>query len=225
MPSTEVLVSPSDLTAPPRRTQAERRQDAELALLTAATRLFAENGIDNTSLADIGQEAGYSRGLVNHHFGSKAALVERLAARAQADFIDTVGKPAPSNEIETLHVVIDSYLDRVAEGATTPRAFFVMWGAALPSGSPLRPIFMADDAHFRGGVEAIIRSGQANGRIEPTVDAKSVAVAFVALLRGIGAQYIIDPAGIDIAACKTTTTALVRRALAASQPEPPRAAS
>ena len=65
--------------SPVRRTQQERSSQAEKALMDAAAELFARHGVDQTSLADVGQAAGYSRGLVNHHFGTKATLVERLA--------------------------------------------------------------------------------------------------------------------------------------------------
>src|SRR5580693_854740 len=84
---------------PARRTQQERSSQAEKALMDAATELFARRGVDQTSLADVGEAAGYSRGLVNHHFGTKATLVERLARRAQTDFVtnfDEVGGDAAS---------------------------------------------------------------------------------------------------------------------------------
>jgi len=72
---------------PARRTQRERSSQAEQALLDAAATLFALRGVDQTSLADVGELAGYSRGMVNHHFGSKAKLVAELAKRTQAQFV------------------------------------------------------------------------------------------------------------------------------------------
>src|SRR5262245_31645311 len=66
-----------------RRTQVERRHESEEALLDAAADLVAERGVERASLASIGTRAGASRGLPNHHFGSKDALVARLARRAQ----------------------------------------------------------------------------------------------------------------------------------------------
>jgi AcrR family transcriptional regulator len=40
----------------------------------AAIRLFADRGIDGTTVRDIAREAGVSPGLLRHHFGSKEAL-------------------------------------------------------------------------------------------------------------------------------------------------------
>src|SRR3954454_4246859 len=70
-----------------RRTQRERRDQAESALLTAAAELVVEQGVRSLTLARVGQRAGYSRGIVTHHFGGKQALVERLARATQAAFV------------------------------------------------------------------------------------------------------------------------------------------
>ena len=206
-------MSPSESAVLPHRTQAQRRQETELALLEAATRLFAENGIDRTSVADIGREAGYSRGLVNHRFGSKEAFVERLASDSQAGFVEDVGNLGPGKQIETLQAVVDTYFDRIEREAVESKAFFVMWGAAFPDASPLRSIFMADDARFRDGIAAIVRAGQAKGSIGAAIDATSFGVALVGLLRGVGAQYVVDPAAVDLDASKTTVSAFVHGAV------------
>jgi AcrR family transcriptional regulator len=206
-------VSPSNAEAPLRRTQAERRQRTEEALLDAATRLFSERGIDNTSLAEIGAEAGLSRGLVNHRFGTKAALVERLAERCQNAFIQTLSRSANGDEADALVALVDGYLGLLAPPSDESRAFFVMWGAAFPDDSPLRPIFVADDARFRHGVEALIVAGQHRGSIDSSVDANGFAAAFVGVMRGIGAQVVVDPSGVDLAAARSAAIGFVRMAM------------
>jgi AcrR family transcriptional regulator len=199
--------------APQRRTQAERRQKTEQALLDAAARLFAERGIDNTSLADIGAAAGLSRGLVNHRFGTKAALVERLAELGQDAFVQTMERSPSSDEADALLAVVDGYLDRFTDVATASRVFFVMWGAAFPEDSPLRPVFVADDARFRDGVETLVMAGQKHACVDSSVDAKGFAVAFVGLLRGIAAQMVVDPDGVDLAAARSTAKKFVQTAV------------
>jgi TetR/AcrR family transcriptional regulator, regulator of cefoperazone and chloramphenicol sensitivity len=47
---------------------------ARARIRDAAMRLFAERGIDGTTIRDIAKEAGVSAGLIRHHFGSKEAL-------------------------------------------------------------------------------------------------------------------------------------------------------
>jgi AcrR family transcriptional regulator len=65
---------------PRRRTQAERREQAERRLLDAALAVVARRGSVRMTLAEVGEAAGYSRGLPAHRFGSKAGLLRALAA-------------------------------------------------------------------------------------------------------------------------------------------------
>ncbi|GAA2376903.1 helix-turn-helix domain-containing protein [Dactylosporangium salmoneum] len=49
---------------------------ARARIREAAVTLFAERGVDATTVRDIAQQAGVSPGLLRHHFGSKEALRE-----------------------------------------------------------------------------------------------------------------------------------------------------
>jgi AcrR family transcriptional regulator len=69
-----------------RRTQSERKEQSARALLDAATALIAEQGFTRTTLGQIGQKAGYSRGMVTERFGSKSELIQTLAEEFQSLF-------------------------------------------------------------------------------------------------------------------------------------------
>ncbi len=60
---------------------------AKARLRDAALRLFAERGIEATSVRDIAHAAGVSGGLVRHHFGSKEALRDACDAYALAQLV------------------------------------------------------------------------------------------------------------------------------------------
>src|SRR5205085_5012871 len=86
-----------------RRTQAERVEASDRALIDAAIALIAERGYDRTTLAGIGERAGYSRGLVTQRFGNKENLLwailrqilDRRSTHAmQPRVADQVGVPA-----------------------------------------------------------------------------------------------------------------------------------
>lgn len=60
------------------------KEDTELtyhALLNAAIRLFIQQGIANTTLNDIAQEAGMTRGALYWHFDNKDAVIKALWKR------------------------------------------------------------------------------------------------------------------------------------------------
>jgi AcrR family transcriptional regulator len=212
-PGAKAAPGPSEPGEPSRRrSQEERRSQAEQSLLDAAARLFARRGVDQTSLAEVGEEAGYSRGLASHHFGSKAALVERLAQRSQRHFVDSLGEIG-GQELQALVTLVEAYLTALSENRGEVRAFYVMWGAALPEDAPLRSVFVADDARFRQAVEELVRAGQQNRTIRTGIDPVGVSIALVGQLRGTGAQFLIDPEGVDIVAARTACTQFVHHAL------------
>lgn len=195
-----------------RRSQVERRTEAETALLDAAMRLFARQGVEATSLAAIGEEAGYSRGLANHHFGSRAALVERLARRGQRRFargVEHLDGPA----VDTVVALADTYLSLFQDPSDDVRAFFVMRGGAIPHDAPLRAVYAADDRRFRGGIERLVKAGQEKGQVNPAVDAAAFATMLVGLLRGVASQRLMDPDAFDLAAVRSGTRVFIESAL------------
>jgi AcrR family transcriptional regulator len=195
-----------------RRTQAERRAQAERALLDAAMVLFARRGVDQTSLADVGEQAGYSRGLVNHHFGSKAALVERLAQRSQLDFVSRLAE-FDGDEVDVLVGFTRSYLAAMGGQSHEARAFFVMWGAALPEEAGLQSVIAARDAQFRLGIELLLHLGQQKKTIRNGIDPGGLATVVVAMLRGMAAQVLIDADSVDLAATGDACEQMLRRTL------------
>jgi TetR/AcrR family transcriptional regulator len=71
-----------ETTATARPRNAER---SRAAILTAAERLFAEQGFDRTSLAEIAAAAGLSRGAPSYFFASKEHLYEAVLGRVFAE--------------------------------------------------------------------------------------------------------------------------------------------
>ena len=61
-----------------------RTAQTQRALLDAARAVFAEQGFDKTSIADLVERAGSSVGSLYHHFGGKSELFLALVAGAPA---------------------------------------------------------------------------------------------------------------------------------------------
>jgi TetR/AcrR family transcriptional regulator len=67
----------------------ERSRDADAtreAVLTAAEKLFAEQGFAATSIRDISSASGVSHPLILHHFGSKDELYSAVKRRLVEDY-------------------------------------------------------------------------------------------------------------------------------------------
>ncbi|MBF6451167.1 TetR family transcriptional regulator [Nocardia elegans] len=215
---TQTTDSGGGASARSRRTQQERAVQAEQALLDAAASLFAQRGVDQTSLGDVGEVAGYSRGLAYHHFGSKAALVDQLARRMRAQFFVDVEcflhiDGAETDVVGALTDMVEEYIATIARNVESSRAFFAVWSAAIPSDAALRTAFANDDAKFRTAIESALRAGQAHGCVEGNVDPAATAVVVVGLLRGITAQYLMCSEAVDLSAAVRTVQWFLRRCL------------
>ena len=207
---------------PARRTQAERRAEAEQGLLDAALRLFAKKGVEGTTLAEIGDAAGYSRGLANHHFGSKAALVERLAQRSRTRFqarFRAQFRTRAGNEIEALVRGADLFLATGDRPTDEVRGFFALWGSALPEEAAHRDGFIAHDRRARAFVERLVELGQDRGTIRADVDPAGFAVAYMSVLRGAVPLMLMDQA-ISAEVVRHTVASMLRCQL--SSPDPAR---
>lgn len=69
-----------------KKTQAERRAQAEQKLFKAAIHLTIQYGHNGYSLAEVGKLAGFSRGLPAHYFGSKSNFQQQLIQFMIAEF-------------------------------------------------------------------------------------------------------------------------------------------
>ncbi len=61
-----------------RRTQEERTALSDKRMFDAAMELICEQGAYRTTLKEVCEKAGYSRGLANYRFGSKDAFFDQL---------------------------------------------------------------------------------------------------------------------------------------------------
>ncbi|WP_329523554.1 TetR family transcriptional regulator [Streptomyces jietaisiensis] len=195
----------------PARTQKQRREEAEAALLDAAAELVAEQGMRALTLARVGERAGYSRGLVTHYFGSKQALVERLARAAQSGFVPGLADLPPGPD--RLLRLIDGYLaQQTKHERPLNRAFLLLWMEAATS-PDLARLFADRTEAFRTDLREDLTAGIAEGTIRPDVPVEETTAAIVAQLRGIAIQLLVTPESLDLPALRVYLTDHWRRAL------------
>jgi AcrR family transcriptional regulator len=70
-----------------RKTQAERSDLSDRLMRDAAIELIVAQGTAATTLKDVGEQAGYSRGLAGYRFGSKDALFSFIVRSLGEDWL------------------------------------------------------------------------------------------------------------------------------------------
>jgi AcrR family transcriptional regulator len=186
-----------------RRTQEDRRAEAERRLLDAAAELIGEIGPSRVTLANIGERAGYSRGLATHHFGSKGAMMQRLVDSVTVQFRDAILEESQSNSVldEALEL-IRTYFYTMSHMRPVNRARLVLWADAVSTGSPdVRPAMLAADREFREELAKRIKRGVASGELSAAVDTTGLATVIVGMLRGVALQALLDDE-VDLDACR-----------------------
>ena len=106
----------------------DRTRDPERsreAILDAAEHLFADKGYEETSLQEIGQHAGVSRGTPNYFFGSKeqlyGAVLDRVFEAEQLSIMQSLGDTADGAPKDILALAVSSFLDFLLARPTFPR--------------------------------------------------------------------------------------------------------
>lgn len=79
----------------------------EAAVFAAATRLFAERGVDNVSMGMIAEEVGLARSSLYRYFPTKSTIVHRWFELAMTPLVEDC--------------------DRIAQSATPPAEKFTTW--------------------------------------------------------------------------------------------------
>ena len=198
-----------------RRSQAERREEAEGRLLQAAIAMVAERGLERVTLADIGEAAGYSRGLPAHYFGSKAGLIVTLAQRLVAGFgqaLDRVERHTPG--LERLTGIVRFYLDSARKDPVGAKALLVLLADGLNNDlvrEPLAALNARSVKAFEANLAAAIEKGEARADI----DVRAQAILILATLRGAVSQWQLAPGSIDLARVRDEMVASLERNLAA----------
>ena len=202
----------------PRRTQAERRSESEDALLAAAAELVAERGLAGASLANIGERAGTSRGLPTHHFGSKDALVERLAKRAQDRIQEALeqatgaARPDELTAVQSICRMVDVYLERFEHPTPEERALLVLWGSTFPSSASVAIMHEADRRSYEG-IADLVADGHRDGSIRADLDPEATAVVILGTMRGTAALLITHQETADVRRVRENCQRFVARAL------------
>lgn len=178
----------------PRRKQEDRRLEAESKLLEAAVELIAEKGYDRFSLAEVGDRAGFSRGLSTHYFGNKDNLLASVVQQIVRHFIEYAKANSPAKVPGVAHVaeLLRAIASRTQSGSAPSRALSLIIGSAFVVPSLAKSIRKLNEVNIDCFAHAL-KDGIAAGMVRDDIDIYSEAAALNAFHRGCTQHYMIDP--------------------------------
>ncbi|UJA20829.1 TetR/AcrR family transcriptional regulator [Thermoleophilia bacterium SCSIO 60948] len=154
----------------PARTQAERTQASAIALREALAELICEQGYAATTVAQIGERAGYSRAMVRDRYGSKQALLEAFHRDYEELLLGGEGAGTAGSGLDELLGGVDRLVDLAGEHPLALRAIFIVGFESVTASAESRPLILEWLLRFVDEVEAWLRAGIADGSVRPDAD-------------------------------------------------------
>ncbi len=178
----------------PQLTQAERTEISDARMLEAAINLIVEHGAAAMTLKDVGELAGYSRGLAGYRFGNKAGLLEFVIRSIAEEWKQEVRRvTARLVGYDAIVAVLDAHYRVCADAPDHLVAFYMLWFESLQPQSELKKVVSGMHERRCEDVMSWIREGIEAGLIDPGVDLDAVVGQFHTTCIGINYQWLLDP--------------------------------
>ena len=177
-----------------RRTQAQRTARSDARMLEAAVQLICERGSAGTTLKEVGERAGYSRGLASYRFGNKSGLFAFIIRSIGESWLHELRRAVRDKVgLQAIEAATDAHYKFVAEGADRIRAFYILWFDSIGPDADLKQVVAHIHERRRRDVAAWIEKGISAGSIGANVDIEGTAEQFCAAIIGIVYQWLVTP--------------------------------
>jgi len=198
-------------------TQAERTALSDKAMLEAAMALVLEHGTDKTTLAMIGEKAGYSRGLATYRFGSKGGLYDALCKSISRHWLEYLKKGVGNKVgIEAMCAALDTIYKFEQELPQEARALQILYSGAASPNSEFQETAVAIRCRQKSDVAEWVRQGQVANEVREDVNADEVAAQYVAYISGMTYLWLMSPDTFEFSPANEVMKRHLRDSLAAS---------
>jgi AcrR family transcriptional regulator len=181
-----------------RMTRAEQQQRTREEILAAADRLFVEQGFHATSVDQIAQAAGYTKGAVYSNFDAKEDLFFAVyEARMQAG-IEEIDRAA-ARTTDARELILSMTSDTGRRRGRDDRwlaTFFEFW-AHVVRRPALRDRFAEIHARVQDPFEAALERLAAEHDVELPFPPRPLAVAMMAMTLGLALERLVQPEVVD----------------------------
>jgi AcrR family transcriptional regulator len=157
-------------------------------VLDVATELFAEQGYDATSVAQVIERAGLTKGGFYHHFASKDALLYEVYGdliTRQLEHMDAIlAQRLPP--AESLRALIS---DLVVSTAESSRRAMVFWRELHRLGDEHTSAYRTARRRYHDAMRKLIRAGQASGDFARVASADTITFTIFGVINELPLWY------------------------------------
>jgi len=185
-----------------KKTKEEAAATCEM-ILDAAEAVFCEKGVSGTTLADIAQAAGVTRGAIYGHFKNKIDLFNRMHERIHLPIESLVEEAASREEpdpLGSLRAVLVKVLRETAEEPRQRRVLEIIFHKCelIPE---LGPLVERQKTLQREAVQRMERSLQNavhRSQLPQGLDCRLAASGLNGYIFGLISNWLLEPASFDL---------------------------
>ena len=165
----------------PKRVDHEERRRL---IAAAVRRIAAERGLEAVSLGEVAAEAGISKGLVQHYFPTRDAMLRYATGTLRTQVEDRIGAPASLRDVVVALLPLD---EAGRTDALVANAFLVR---ALKD-EEIAGRFRTGHTQLAGALATMIAAGRADGTLAPDLDPAREADLLLAVVAGLGDAVLL----------------------------------
>lgn len=177
------------------------KEDAQLTrekLLDTAELVFGNKGVARTSLQDIAQAAGMTRGAIYWHFADKAALFSAMMDRIvtpMEEALKALTEHPGKDPMADLREAMLVSLKLITDDERTRRVMQIAVRQAPFVGEMAGALERRLEVHLRcrGHIESAVRSAQALGLAQQGLSPRAVATSIMAIITGLIDLWMLEP--------------------------------
>lgn len=180
--------------------RAQTSSESRRLLISAATELFAEQGFRKTTVADVADRAGISRGSIPWHFGNKDGLLEAVIEQMSTAWPQQAEPPAGG---------ASASLDRIKTFIQEPsaRLLITLVAEAVEPGSPVHGFY----ADLHRSLRKWVANWTLDAPLPPNVSREEYVAVLTGAIIGVHLEWRVAPDDIDLdQAFETLKTLFIR---------------
>jgi TetR/AcrR family acrAB operon transcriptional repressor len=185
-----------------RRTKEEAEQTRH-SILDAAERVFEERGVSRTSLQEIAQAAGVTRGAIYWHFKDKADLFNAMLLRVTLPMEQAAMRSDDPMLTDPVAHVRQCFIDALKKTVNDPQVRRVFAIAThkveyVPEVQAVRDRHLSVRNEILEHVQRGLTLAMKRGLIARRMPARATALGLHALIDGLIQNWLLDPEAFDL---------------------------
>jgi AcrR family transcriptional regulator len=174
-------------------------EETQRKIVLAALHLFVRNGYHGTSINDIMNKVGMTKGSLYAHFKSKGEILLLILERYKVRYIDGMIQfvnAGEGNALDKLHRCI-TFSAQLASEHENLCVFLTFLTTELKADVDFEPMLKAVYRDYQKFISGIIRQGINQGVVDRETDPDLAALTFMALHDGLLHQWVLNRNLID----------------------------